>query len=168
MSLEVQTTLLKNVRIHARLNNLDPREDDGKGDPIKAPRNIVTNPGKKGKTQTVFFDSQVWEETEKYPEPYHDPGKIAKMNGKPKKVKVRKKKGEEAEEEAPPSFFPAVTKWARYKGVDTDKNPAQRFGNPYPYFERKLNTKKRKIRNKDGTQSSTILQFPFKSPSSFS
>lgn len=128
----------------------DPREDGGKGDPVKAPRNIVTNPLKKGKTQTVFFDSQVWEETEKYPEPYHDPGKIEKMNGKPKKVKVRKKKGEEDNEEGPVPFFPAVGKWAKYKGVDKEGVAAHRFGNPYPYFERKLNVKKRKIRNKDG------------------
>ena len=100
----------------------------------------------------VYFDSKVWSETENYPDPYIDPGKIYKHGRDTKKTKILKKKDEDVPTKAP--FFPAVTKWARYKGVDQDGGAAERFGNPYPHIDGPPRIKKRKIKDKEGKEES--------------
>ena len=115
---------------------------------IIAPRNIQTNPMKKGKTQKVFFDDKIYTETEKHPEPYIDPSKLER-NARGSK-KIIKKKGDDNGDKLPP-FLPAVTKWARHKDVkDQHGKKMNRFANPYPHIDGLPRKKKRKIKDEEG------------------
>lgn len=61
----------------------------------------------------------------------------------------KKGEGEDAGPKKMP-FFPAVTKWARYKGKDQHGEKAERFGNPYPHIDGVPHKKKRKIKDAEG------------------
>jgi len=91
------------------------------------PRGIFTNPPSTGQSPVTYFDGSVYLEGDKYSEPYVDPSKLHKHSkNQPKDAKDKKKDDR-------PSFFPAVTKWAKYE--DPSQPDDKRFGAPYKYIE---------------------------------